>query len=92
MRSARAVLINKAGLHARSSAKLMEVAAKFSSDITVGAGSKQVSGKSILALMMLAATCGTELTLHAEGTDEDAAIEALLELIADGFGELDQSD
>lgn len=88
MRSVSAVLINKAGLHARSSAKFVETASRFSSDITVAVGEKSVSGKSILALMMLAATCDTELTLRAEGEDEDAAIDALLDLIAEGFGEL----
>lgn len=88
MKSASALLINQAGLHARASAKFVETASHFSSEISVALGAKQVSGKSILALMMLAATCNTELTLQAEGEDEDAAIKALLDLVADGFGEL----
>lgn len=84
-----AILVNRAGLHARSSAKLVDVTTSYSSSIQVGLGDRFVDGKSILALMMLAATKGCTLTLRANGDDEEAAVEAIKTLIAQGFGESD---
>lgn len=81
------VIVNRAGLHARSSAKLAEVAAGFSSDVRIGVGARAVDGKSILSLMMLAATQGTTVSLEADGADESDAIAALVALFEDGFGE-----
>lgn len=80
-------LVNRAGLHARSSAKVVELASRFSSDVRVRVGEKAVDGKSILSLMMLAATQGTEVTIEADGADETDAIEALAALFEGGFGE-----
>ena len=80
-------LVNRAGLHARSSAKVVELASGFSSEVRVRAGEKSVDGKSILSLMMLAATQGTEVTIEADGADESDAIEAVVALFEDGFGE-----
>ena len=79
-------VINKAGLHARAASKLAELAAGFGSDIKVG-HSKMVDGKSILSLMMLAATKGTMLKVTADGEDEEQAMAAILELINDRFRE-----
>ena len=80
-------IVNRAGLHARSSAKLAEVAAGFSSDIRIGVDSRVVDGNIILSLMMLAATQGTTVLLEADGADESAAIAALVALFEDGCEE-----
>ncbi len=79
-------IINKAGLHARAASKLAELAAGFASDIQVG-HEKMVDGKSILSLMMLAATKGTMLKITADGEDEEDAISAIVSLINDRFQE-----
>lgn len=79
-------IINKAGLHARAASKLAELAAGFASDIQVG-HEKMVDGKSILSLMMLAATKGTTLKITADGEDEEDAISAIVSLINDRFQE-----
>ena len=78
---------NKAGLHARAAAKLVATASAFSSRIEFGNGDRTVDGKSILSLMLLAAPQGSELMLTLDGHDENAALEAILSLIADRFGE-----
>ncbi|MCU7958419.1 MAG: HPr family phosphocarrier protein [gamma proteobacterium symbiont of Bathyaustriella thionipta] len=80
-------IINKLGLHARAAAKLVTLASHFSSEIILQRGDNQVNGKSIMGVMMLAAGQGTELTLQADGDDEEQAIEELKDLIAKRFGE-----
>ncbi|WP_250657299.1 HPr family phosphocarrier protein [Alkalimarinus coralli] len=80
-------IINKLGLHARAAAKLVSTATRFSSSIKIARNGKEVDGKSIMSVMMLAASCGTEVDLIVEGSDENDAIEALKALIADRFGE-----
>jgi phosphocarrier protein len=79
---------NRLGMHARPAMLFAEVAGKFRASITVGhAESAQVDAKSIMQLMMLAATEGTDLTIHADGDDADAAIAELTALISAGFNE-----
>ena len=80
-------IINKLGLHARAAAKLSGMAARFESRIQVDKNGRTVDAKSVMSLMLLAAAKGTQLTLVTEGPDEEAAMEALTELIADYFGE-----
>lgn len=80
-------IINKLGLHARAAAKLVETASAFESRIMLCKGSREVDAKSIMPVMMLAASQGTEVELLAEGTDEKQAIAALEALINDYFGE-----
>ena len=80
-------IINRLGLHARASAKFVATAAKFQSYIDVSKGSQTVNGKSIMGVMMLAASQGTELVLEIEGPDEDAMNESLVHLINNFFGE-----
>lgn len=80
-------IINKLGLHARASAKFVSTASKFQSYIDVTKGSQTVNGKSIMGVMMLAASKGTELTLQIEGPDEEQMEQALLALINNRFGE-----
>jgi phosphocarrier protein HPr len=80
-------IINKLGLHARAAAKLISTTGKFSSQIRINKDGREVDGKSIMSVMMLAASKGTELLIRAEGEDEQAAIDALTALIEDYFGE-----
>ena len=80
-------IINKLGLHARAAAKFVSCAAAFASSTKAGKDGKLVDGKSIMSVMMLAAGKGTVLDLEIEGSDEDAALEALKELIANRFDE-----
>jgi phosphocarrier protein len=82
-----ATIVNKVGLHARPAAQIVKLAAKFGSDITLVREDLEVNAKSIMGVMMLAAECGAQLHLRAEGPDADEALAALAQLIADGFGE-----
>ncbi len=80
---------NRLGLHARASASFATLAGKFESDIGLRKGDMQVNGKSIMGIMMLAASKGTSLTLSVEGNDEELAMQALVDLIDRCFGERD---
>lgn len=79
-------IVNKAGLHARAASKLVELASSFGSTIEIG-HDKMVDGKSILSLMMLAATQGTVVNVAVDGADEKQAMISIIALINDGFGE-----
>ena len=78
---------NKLGLHARASAKLTKLAGSFTCDVWIARGNRRVNAKSIMGVMMLAAGIGTEVTLETQGEREAEAMEALLALINDKFGE-----
>jgi len=80
-------IINKLGLHARASAKLVTLANKFTADVRLRKDGREVSAKSILNIIMLAAGIGSQVTLIAEGADAEQAIEELAALVADKFGE-----
>jgi phosphocarrier protein HPr len=80
-------IVNKLGLHARASAKLTQTAARFQSEVWLARNGRRVNGKSIMGVMMLAAPKGSVLSLETVGADADAALETLVELIADKFGE-----
>ena len=80
-------IINKLGLHARAAAKLVQTASRFEADIILKHNGKEVSGKSIMGVMMLAAGKGTTLSIIASGPDEAAALNELEKLIRDRFGE-----
>ncbi len=80
-------VLNKNGLHARPAAEIVKAAARFKSDITIVRDDLEVNGKSIMGVMMLAAECGSTLTLRASGPDEEAALGAIADLIAAKFGE-----
>ncbi|HYD33591.1 MAG TPA: HPr family phosphocarrier protein [Methylophilaceae bacterium] len=80
-------IINKLGLHARASTKLTQTASQFASEIWLERSGRRVNAKSIMGVMMLAAGKGSIVTLEAEGKDEQEAIEALVELINNRFGE-----
>ena len=78
---------NTLGLHARPAALFAKTAEDFKSDIRVSKEGVEVNGKSILGLMMLVAGKGSELTIAADGPDEEEAVEALAKLVESGFGE-----
>ena len=78
---------NKLGLHARASAKLTKTASGFRSEVFISRGDRRVNAKSIMGVMMLAAGLGSVVEIDATGDDEQAAIDALLALINDKFGE-----
>lgn len=82
-------ITNKHGLHARPAAKLVQLAGKFKSDVTILKDGLEVNGKSIMGVMMLAAEPGSEIVLRISGEDEQQAAEALLNLIRNGFDEED---
>ena len=87
MARAETEIINKLGLHARASAKLTQLAGKFDCDIWMEKGSRRINAKSIMGVMMLAAGKGSKVVIETTGDDEDEALEAILKLIADKFGE-----
>ncbi|MBK6006036.1 HPr family phosphocarrier protein [Ramlibacter ginsenosidimutans] len=78
---------NKLGLHARASAKLTKLAGSFPCEVWISRGDRRVNAKSIMGVMMLAAGIGTEVTLETDGEREQEAMDALLALIHDKFGE-----
>ncbi len=80
-------IINKLGLHARAAAKMVQTASRFSADVKLIRDHREVNAKSIMGVMMLAAAKGTELTLRVEGSDENEALQAVQDLVADRFGE-----
>ena len=80
-------IVNRLGLHARAAARLVHLANRFSSSITVTKGNSKVDGKSILGLLTLAASKGTRLKLTAAGDDEEEVLAELSKLIGDRFGE-----
>ena len=82
-----ATISNKLGLHARASAKLTKLAGSFSSDVHPSRNGRRVNAKSIMGVMMLAAGLGSEIEIEIEGADEQAAMHAIVALIADKFGE-----
>ena len=81
------VITNKLGLHARAAAKLAKLAGGFDSTIALGMGEKTADAKSIMGIMMLAATQGSELTIVAQGRDAENAVDAVCQIFADCFGE-----
>lgn len=80
-------IVNKQGIHARPAAEIVKTASRFGSDITIIRDDLEVNGKSIMGVMMLAAECGSMIDIKAEGSDAEAALDALEAVIADGFGE-----
>jgi phosphocarrier protein len=87
VKQAQAVIVNKLGLHARPSAALTQAATRFKSSVWVTKGTRRVNGKSIMGVMMLAAGLGSTVELETDGEREQEAMDALLALIQDKFGE-----
>jgi phosphocarrier protein len=80
-------IVNKLGLHARASAKFTKLAGSFPCEVWMSRGDRRVNAKSIMGVMMLAAGIGTEVAIETNGENEQSAMDALLALIADKFGE-----
>ncbi len=80
-------ICNKLGLHARASAKLTKLASRFECDVHLTRKERRVNAKSIMGVMMLAAGLGSEIQIEAEGSDEASAMDGLVTLINDKFGE-----
>ena len=80
-------VVNKLGLHARASAKLTQEASRFASGIFISRNNRRVNAKSIMGVMMLAASLGSTVELETDGADEQAAMDAMVKLFADRFGE-----
>jgi phosphocarrier protein HPr len=87
MNKANINISNKLGLHARASAKLTKLASSFKSEVFMSRNGRRVNAKSIMGVMMLAAGFGAEVEVETSGPDEQAAMDALLALINDKFGE-----
>jgi phosphocarrier protein HPr len=87
MNTATTTIINKLGLHARASAKLTKLAGSFPCEVWVTKGERRVNAKSIMGVMMLAAGMGSTVVIDTEGERAQEALDALLSLIADRFGE-----
>ena len=80
-------IINKLGLHARAAARFVQVASSFESDVNISHNGRKVNGKSIMGIMMLASTKGSEIQITTTGSDEVAALSELEQLMLDRFGE-----
>ncbi|MEM9661575.1 MAG: HPr family phosphocarrier protein [Planctomycetota bacterium] len=87
VKECRVTIVNRLGLHARPAMSFVDAASAFGASIRVRNGDTEVDGKSIMEVMMLAATRGTELLITADGDDADAALEELRKLVASGFDE-----
>jgi phosphocarrier protein len=86
--TSRAVTVkNQLGLHARAAARFVNMATRFSAQIRVSRGSRSMDGKSIMGILLLAAAYGTSVVISADGQDEVAAVDALVQLVESGFGE-----
>jgi len=85
----RVTVCNRRGLHARAAARFVKLADNFTAEVTVMKNGSDVSGRSIMGLMMLAAGPGTTIEIRGSGADAEQAVQALGELVADGFGETD---
>jgi phosphocarrier protein len=81
------LIVNKLGLHARASALFVKTASRFTADIKLSKESVEVNGKSIMGIMMLAASKGTTVSLSVDGIDEVEALQTIGDLITNGFGE-----
>jgi phosphocarrier protein HPr len=82
-----ATIVNQEGLHARPAARIVRLASSFAAEIELSKDGVGVNGKSIMGVMMLAAECGSEIIIRADGPDAEQAVQALADLVASGFGE-----
>ncbi|MEO8260087.1 MAG: HPr family phosphocarrier protein [Acidobacteriota bacterium] len=87
MTSRDVTVVNQLGMHARAAAKFVHLATRFDSQVRVVRDGRQMDGKSIMGILLLAAACGSAITITAEGSDEGEAVAALTALVESGFGE-----
>jgi len=84
---ARVKIVNGAGMHARASTRFVQTANRFRSDVIVEKDGQEVNGKSIMGVLLLVAAQGSEINIRCEGEDAQPCLQALTELVMDGFGE-----
>ena len=87
MTSQAVTVVNQLGMHARAAAKFVHVATRFDARVRVSRDGREMDGKSIMGILLLAAARGSTITISADGADERAAVEALVSLVRSGFGE-----
>jgi phosphocarrier protein HPr len=87
MTSQQVTLVNQLGMHARAAAKFVHLATRFTARVRVGREHREMDGKSIMGILLLAAARGSTITISAEGSDERDAVDALVALVQSGFGE-----
>ena len=87
MVSQHVTVVNQLGMHARAAAKFVHLATRFQAHVRVARDRREMDGKSIMGILLLAAARGTTITISADGSDEREAIDALAALVASGFGE-----
>jgi phosphocarrier protein HPr len=80
-------VVNQLGMHARAAAKFVHLATRFHAHVRVARDGREMDGKSIMGILLLAAARGSTITISADGVDESAAVQALVELVQSGFGE-----
>ena len=81
------IVVNQLGIHARAAAKFVHLASRFESRVRVARQGREIDGKSIMGILLLAAARGSTITISADGADERAAVDALAALVRSGFGE-----
>ena len=91
MTSQSVTVVNQLGIHARAAAKFVHLATRFQAHVRVGRQAREMDGKSIMGILLLAAARGTTITISADGTDEQAALHALVALVRSGFGETSEN-
>ena len=87
MTSQTVTVVNQLGMHARAAAKFVHLATRYEARVKVARDRREMDGKSIMGILLLAAARGSAITISAEGTDEEAAVVALVALVESGFGE-----
>ena len=87
MTSRTVAVVNRLGMHARAAARFVHLATRFQSRVRVARDGREMDGKSIMGILLLAAACGSTLSISTEGADEEDALEALTSLVQSGFGE-----
>jgi phosphocarrier protein HPr len=87
MRSQTVTVVNLLGMHARAAAKFVHLATRYEARVKVSRDRREMDGKSIMGLLLLAAARGSQITISADGSDEQDAVDALVALVESGFGE-----
>ena len=87
MTSQAVTVVNQLGMHARAAAKFVHLATRYGAQVTVARDERQMDGKSIMGVLLLAAARGSTITISADGDDERDAVDALVSLVQSGFGE-----
>jgi phosphocarrier protein len=87
MTARQVVVVNQLGIHARAAAKFVHLATRFQAQVRVAHRSREIDGKSIMGILLLAAARGATIEISADGADEGAAVDALIQLVETGFGE-----